>query len=207
MGERLGIGIYKDKKLLAVSYHHWSGYADAAMGLLEENVIPFLSVEPISDYKDALIYAIRALEETGAAFVGEELEEIQKMYPEEKFIDYEDRNVGWISIGDEAKHIMDIVNEGIEIDLDKREFYFGSIGYFDVETCEGNYVPISSESDSMKEYINDIIKNEKIINVKSSVDPEHVKFNQIEDLDILLERVGNNYFTINKIPNKIFYAM
>ena len=208
MGERLGIGIYKNKKLLAAAYYHWSGYADAALGLLEEDVIPFLRAEPISKYKDDTLYAIRALEETGAALVDDDLETAQKLYPEEKFAEFKDRNEGWIGLGDEAAHIMRATNECVEIDLDKEEFYFGSIGYYNVaENMEGNYVPIGYDEAELTEAVERTIKDRKTIKVHRNIDPEHVRFDQVEELEYLLDEVGYDFFTIDSKPGHLFYAM
>lgn len=207
MGERLGIGIYKNKKLLAASYYHWGGYADTALELLHE-VVSFLDCESISNYKDETLYAIRALEETGAALDESNLMVANELYSNEKFENYVDRNEGFIGLEDDAKRIMTATNECIEIDLDKEEIYFGSIGYYDVKKKEGNYIPIDCQEDISK-YVKQIIKENKknMVHIHKDIDPEHLKFDQIDALEELLEEAGNEYFTIDSQPKKLYYVM
>lgn len=70
MGQRLNVEIWNDGEVLANAYYHWSAYTDSS-AVIVNDVLKFINENPI-DNEDILLYAIRALEATGAGLTEEE---------------------------------------------------------------------------------------------------------------------------------------
>lgn len=77
MGERLNLEIWHNGKVLANAYYHWSGYTDDAANVVTD-ALKYIKSNP-AENNNILLYAIRALEATGAGLTDREIEYAKKI--------------------------------------------------------------------------------------------------------------------------------
>lgn len=124
MGQRLNIEIWNNGKVLANAYYHWSGYTSASAKLTKTILEFFHFNEP---YESKLLYAIRALESTGAKLTEEDIR-VAERNPE--FLDCTflcaiDRNYGLIGITDYSiESTRDYEDGRVTLYLDEQRINF-----------------------------------------------------------------------------------
>lgn len=100
MGQRLNIEIWKDGKVLANAYYHWSAYSVCAADMARKIIY---RIPDIKEENDTL-KAIRLLECTGAKLTGEEAVFVNKIAGLEQVLFDTDanRNDGIISVSENS---------------------------------------------------------------------------------------------------------
>lgn len=71
MGERLNLEIWHNGKVLANAYYHWSGFTYCAVSVVTD-ALKYIKSNP-AENNNILLYAIRALEATGAGLTDREI--------------------------------------------------------------------------------------------------------------------------------------
>lgn len=124
MGQRLNVEIWNDGEVLANAYYHWSAYT-ASSAVVVDKVLKFINENPI-DNEDILLYAIRALEATGAGLNKDEIEYAAKMgINTEERAECVGRNSGLLSISQEGMQETRDWQEGaVYIYLDEKRISF-----------------------------------------------------------------------------------
>lgn len=100
MGQRLNLEIWNNGKVLANAYYHWSAYTDSAASVVNE-ALKYIKDNSFEE-KDSLLYAIRALEATGAGLTDREIDFAKKVdcLKGVEFSECNGRNEGLIGISE-----------------------------------------------------------------------------------------------------------
>lgn len=182
MGQRLVIEIWRNKERLANAYYHWSGYTKSSLGLLSE-IIHFLGDKTITNYK---LTAIKALESTGAGLQDAERKEAERLYPNESFGSYIDRDFGILAITKDKMDELFGWNEGfITVDISDNTFYF--------DVCFVDKDPLV-----MNELGNQVVANPQNI-VETSFDLDRICFEEFEDFYQLCKELEYNRNMLAKV--------
>lgn len=128
MGQRLVITIKKGEQELAKGYYHWSAYTVSALATLLEVLSgydEYVDAVKGKEHEDILL-ATRMLEASQAGVCVDDLEYVQKTYPNIEFKPYIDRNFGLIALSEEKMRNFDCWSEGdVIIDLNSKTICFG----------------------------------------------------------------------------------
>lgn len=137
MGQRLIISIDTMGETIAKIYYHWSAYTTSALYETQQ-VVNCIYNHKDESVKDLQLRLIRLCEKNGGGIDGnkEEFEYIQKMFPDEKFIeDGYSRSRGLIALSEKGMNDMQSWSEGdVTIDIDEDLINFGV--YSDYESLE-----------------------------------------------------------------------
>ena len=71
MGQRLNLEIWNNGKVLANAYYHWSAFTESAAEIISK-ALNYIENNTLED-NNALLYAIRILESTGADLTEDEI--------------------------------------------------------------------------------------------------------------------------------------
>ena len=192
MGQRLNIEIVKNRKTLANSYYHWSGYSSSAIEMVTSiiknfNYIKKYKVENVKD-KDLLL-AIRLLEITDAGMREDTINEaIKKVGLVDENINFKKcngRNYGIIEVEEKGMKENRYWEEGrVTIDIENEDINFRVFNYITEEEVKEYYIEDNFE---------DI-----------NIDFEHIKFEEIFNIKAFIDKACYNsqYYFKNKFDNK-----
>lgn len=125
MGQRLVVTVKRDDEDVCKVYYHWSAYTTSAL-LETKKILDFLNEHRYAPKKELQLQLIRFCEKNGGGIDGFDRENIQKLFPKEKFkADGYSRNEGLIALSEDGMDDMQKWSEGdVEINLDNDTVYF-----------------------------------------------------------------------------------
>lgn len=124
MGQRLNLEIWDNGKILANAYYHWSAYTSSASEIVNETMDYITNNVPDTN---KILYAIRALEATGAGLTSNEVEHAKKLdyFSSEISAECNGRNAGLISISNDGiQSTRYWADENVYIFLDEKRISF-----------------------------------------------------------------------------------
>lgn len=125
MGQRLVVTVKRDDEDICKIYYHWSAYTTSAL-LETKKILDFLNEHRYAPKKELQLKLIRFCEKNGGGIDASDRENIQKLFPKEKFLtDGYSRSEGLIALSEDGMDDMQKWSEGdVEINLDNDTVYF-----------------------------------------------------------------------------------
>lgn len=187
MGQRLNIEIIKNSKTLANAYYHWSAYSKESAEMARKIVYAIPNIKEGND----LLYAIRLLEYTGAAFNDDELTYAKTIssLKDSAFNECAGRNNGLISISENGINKTRMWQEGAvyiyldedrigykvywvkdrwDWERDEKEEHDNPVEFKDLEVVDVNFDDIKfSNIDSFVDFVNSHLENDFVTTQES----------------------------------------
>lgn len=212
MGQRLVITITKDNKELAKGYYHWSAYTVSALETLLEVLSgydEYVNVVKGEEHED-IILATRMLEASQAGICLDDLEYVEEKYPNIKFKECIDRNLGLIALSEEKMMDFDRWSEGdIFIDLTSKTICFGvlfetSDDYLaECIDLEDDYETQEDEDAAIKKAVEAYKNNIPTLDFAYSFD--EIPFDKACELYQKMQDIETNAYEFKK--NEIIYSI
>lgn len=214
MGQRLVVEIKKDDNPVANAYYHWSAYTDSSLEVLKQTLENYNELKESCVNEngeiDAVLVAVKMLENTGAGLTQNEMEEMKKLYPNIDFKKAVDRNEGLISITEAEMEDSRGWSEGIIfIDLDSEMISFYVIS--ELSCCDEDTLYSLSElidrdpddiiEEASAEEIEDIIQNafEKVPDISDNIkcSLEEIPFDMAAEVADIIMAIDSYVFKLH----------
>lgn len=192
MGERLNLEIWNNGKVLANAYYHWSGFTDSA-AFIVNRALNYIKNNSVKD-GNALLYAIRILEATGAGLTEREIEYAKKFdwFNNVTFAPCEGRNEGLIGISpneiNETRHWQE---HAAYIFIDEERVSFQVLW----TQTKWEYI-----KEQKKEYDNDVIWDNL---TRTDWHVDDIKFDKWEDFATFITKQDDAPWVSNIDPYKV----
>lgn len=189
MGQRLVVEVRGFGETICTVYYHWDAYAMSTLEDAKQYIE--LGLDECRTKEEVILKVIRFCEEHGGGVCYTSMDDVSKMFPNEKFREDVDRNCGLVDINE--KGMNDSLNwaEGLlTIDLDEQMVYTNVYGTY------------SSEEEYREEYC--LGEDESIPDISEiDADPREFSFSDVGAMIELIDNCGGMFWYNGIIYKKI----